>query len=331
MYQKLQTVSLKSGEEAEMGIVSGPDTTTWGEQTRLLLGHKPGIFKWQIDEFLTKPQLAESRFYILSKKSKPFANIMLIEGRGIGIFGHVYTVPEERRKGAADIIHHHLMEDFKKRGGRAMYLGTGYDSPPYHLYAKHGFAGVEPKSGAMFWFAKGQQAFEAEVFAKSAVTIEPLVLKHYPTLPALAMMKHPARVRISGMGVVGIVSTEGGSLEYLSNMTQPKPDPLGSCAYVAVSEKSGIPVAIAASAPHPVFHKQSDGVDLFCAPGFEAELPKLYQKLNLNPARGLYSYADPLWPEKAEALKACGLQKAGVLKNFVALVDGATDLEVWSR
>jgi hypothetical protein len=331
MYQKVQSVSLKNGETAELGIVSGPDTTAWGEQTRSLLGHKGDIWKFQIDECLNKPQAVETRFYVLSKDSKPFANIMLVEDRGIAIFGHVWTAPEERRKGAADIIHTHLMDDFKKRGGRAMYLGTGYDSHPYHFYAKHGFAGVEPKSGYMYWFAKGQAAFENEVFAKSAVRIEPLGLKHWPTLPALSMMKHPARVRLAGMEVIGIVSTEGGSLDYIINMSQPQPDPLGKCAFVAVSETSGVPVAIAAAAQHPVFSKQSDGVDLFCAPGFEAELPKLFQKLNLSPNRGIVCYSDPLWPAKAEAMKACGLQKAGVLKNFVPLAEGATDLEVWSR
>jgi hypothetical protein len=331
MYQSLQSVSLKNGETADFGIITGPDTSAWGQQARALLGHKGDIWKWQIEECLSKPQGVESRFYVLSKKEKPFANIMLVEDKGIAIFGHVFTAPEERRKGAADIIHNHLMEDFKKRGGRAMYLGTGYDTHPYHLYAKHGFAGVEPKSGYMYWFAKGQAAFEAEVFAKAPVRVEPLGLKHWPTLPALSMMKHPARVRIAGMEVIGIVSTEGGSIEYIMNMSQSQPDVMGKRAYVAVSEKSGVPVAIAAAAPHSVFGKQSDGLDVFCAPGFESELPKLVQKLNLSPNRGLVCYSDPLWPEKAGVLNACGLKKAGTLKNFVNQPDGASDLEVWSK
>ncbi|HAA73566.1 TPA: hypothetical protein DCE37_00380 [Candidatus Latescibacteria bacterium] len=40
----------------------------------------------------------------------------------VGLFGHVFTKPEERRKGAANA----LMEDFRQRGGKALYLGTGY-------------------------------------------------------------------------------------------------------------------------------------------------------------------------------------------------------------
>jgi len=258
---------------------------------------------------------------------------MLVEARGIAIFGHVWTVPEERRKGAADIIHHHLMEDFKKRGGRAMYLGTGYDTHPYHLYAKHGFQGVEPKSGYMFWFANGQQAFESDVFATGAVRMEPLGLEHWPTLPALAMMKHPARVRIAGMNVLNVVSTEGGALAYLSEMAAAATEKRTAArrAWVAVSEKSGVPVAIAAVAPEAIFEKQGDLLDVFCAPGFEAELPKLVQKLELDPARGLAAYADPLWSAKRDVLRACGLQQAGTIKRFLQTPDGAVDVNVFSR
>ena len=90
-------------------------------------------------------------------------------------------------------------------------------------------------------------------------------------------------------------------------------------------------MAIAAVAPESVFEKQSDLLDVFCAPGFEAELPKLVQKLNLDPARGIVACADPLWPAKHEALKACGLQPAGTLKRFCPTPDGAVDVTLFSR
>ncbi|HYF52005.1 MAG TPA: GNAT family N-acetyltransferase [Planctomycetota bacterium] len=333
MYQKIQDVTLRNGEAAEMGILLGPDTTEWGKSVRTLLGHKGEIWRWQVDESLNKQLGCESRFYILSKACKPFANIMIVEDRGIAIFGHVWTVPEERRKGAADIIHAHLMEDFKRRGGRAMYLGTGYDTHPYHLYAKHGFQGVEPKSGYMTWFAKGQQAFESEVFAKGAVRHEALEMKHWPTLPALAMMKHPARIRIAGMNILNVVSTEGGALPYLSEMSSAAAEKRKAArrAWVAVSQSSGVPVAIAAVAPEAIFEKQGDILDVFCAPGFEPELPKLVQKLELDPNRGVVAYADPLWPAKYEALKACGLQQTGSIKRFLSTPDGVVDVNVFSK
>src|SRR5688572_11102381 len=136
MYQKIRDVALKSGEKVELGILRGPDQSNFAAQVRSLLGHKGGVWHWQIEQSLTLNSPAETRFYLLIKEGKPVANIMAVERHGIGIFGHVYTVPEERRKGAADIIHHHQIEDFKLRGGRALYLGTGYDTHPYHLYKK---------------------------------------------------------------------------------------------------------------------------------------------------------------------------------------------------
>ena len=117
MYEQIGNVSLKNGESAELGVVIGPETGELGTSLRALLGHKGKLWQWQIEQSLTQSHPGvESRFYILSKAGKPFANIMCVERAGIGIFGHVYTAPAERRKGAADILHGHQIEDFKKRG-----------------------------------------------------------------------------------------------------------------------------------------------------------------------------------------------------------------------
>jgi hypothetical protein len=332
MYEKLQNVTLKSGENVELGILRGPDSSELGAQVRSLLGHKEGIWLWQIEQSLTVESPAESRFYILIKQGKPIANIMAVERDGIGIFGHVYTVPEERRKGAADIIHHHQIKDFKSRGGRALYLGTGYDTHPYHLYQKYGFKGVEPKSGYMFWFAQSQESFESDVFAPAPVRHEPLGYQHWPSLPALSMMKHPARVRVLNMNIVGVRSTEGGALATLHAMSTAAPGNLAeSRAWVAVSEKSNVPVAIASIAPQPRFDEEADVVDLFCAPGFEKELPALLEKTKLSPGKKSVAYADILWPEKADALKQAGFKLSGTLENFVGAIDKHVNVEIYAR
>jgi hypothetical protein len=333
MYRKIADVILKTGEHAEMGVVLGPDEAP---DLRRLLGHKGAVWTWQIEQSLNhKFQNAESRFYILSKAGRPFANVMTVESRGVGIFGHVFTAPEERRKGAADIIHAHQMADFKQRGGRALYLGTGFDTPPFKLYERHGFRGVEPGSGYMTWFADSQDAFERDVFAPSSVRHEAFSFEHWPTLPALAMMAHPARVRIAGMDVINIRSTEGGSLPYLvamdSRISDPENKTAGAKAWLAISEKSNMPVAIAAIIPEHYFWTQALLLDLFCAPGFEAELPKLFEKLQVPAGRNVICYADTFWPQKQAALQACGFKRESLLKKHLKSHDQVHDVELWAH
>jgi hypothetical protein len=72
-------------------------------------------------------------YYILHRDGVPFTNMMNIEYRGVGLYGHVFTKPEDRQKGAASALMPMLMDDFRARGGKALYLGTGYDSHPPSL------------------------------------------------------------------------------------------------------------------------------------------------------------------------------------------------------
>jgi GNAT superfamily N-acetyltransferase len=336
MYQKLADVQLKTGETVELGALLGPDASPLATKVKTLLSHKGRIWQWQIAQSLDRDQPeTESRFYLLLRQGEPFANIMLVESRRIGIFGHVYTRPEERRKGAAEHLAGRLVADFARRGGRAMYLGTGYDSAAYHIYARHGFRGIEPESGYMAWFAPGLErtAFEAEAFAPSWTRHEALEYRHWPTLPALAMMYHPARLRIAGMDVIGPAITEGGALPVLMAMhgEADHTHDNGGRAHVAVSGQSGVPVAIACATPEPHFWKQVDVVDLFCAPGFEEELPALVQALQLLPGRRAICYADLDWPAKQEILAACGFQRAALLERHYRSQGAAQALELWAK
>ena len=61
-------------------------------------------------------------YYLLHRDGQLIVNMMNIQYKGVGLFGHVFTKLEERWKGGANA----LMEDFRQRGGKALYLGTGY-------------------------------------------------------------------------------------------------------------------------------------------------------------------------------------------------------------
>jgi hypothetical protein len=91
-------------------------------------------------------------------------------------------------------------------------------------------------------------------------------MKHWPVLPALTMMNHPARLRVLGMGIIGALSTEGGALELLKKAAdQNEP----AEARVAVQTSTGAVVGFAGKFPEHYFSSAVDLVDVFYVPGFE--------------------------------------------------------------
>ena len=102
MYERLDMVRLKSGEEVELGVVIGPDLDWADRIDEDLLGHKGPTWRWGNRLVLTEAMDLEAYFYILHRDGVPFASVMNIEYQGIGILGHVFTKPEDRRQSAHD-------------------------------------------------------------------------------------------------------------------------------------------------------------------------------------------------------------------------------------
>jgi hypothetical protein len=64
----------------------------------------------------------ETRFYVGKLNGQIVANIMTVEYNRTGILGHVFTMPEQRRKGICSLIMEQQMADFKCRGGGVLIL-----------------------------------------------------------------------------------------------------------------------------------------------------------------------------------------------------------------
>jgi len=141
LYEKLGETALKDGP-AELGIVQGPDPD-WAEKLLPFLSHKGDLWNWQNEWCLRKdPEGLNPLYYVCHREGELLANVCNFFRNGVGNFSHVYTHPDHRRKGACAAILKALFSDFEKRGGRAMFLGTGYASVPYRIYEKHGFRSV---------------------------------------------------------------------------------------------------------------------------------------------------------------------------------------------
>ena len=131
MYEALGHVILATGEQVEVGVVVGPDPR-WAERLEKLLCHKGEPWNWQNSRVLRTDTGIGSRFYVLHRGGIPFANAMIAELSGVGILAHVWTRPEDRQRGACSALMRALMEDFRSRHGRALFLFTRFGSVAHH-------------------------------------------------------------------------------------------------------------------------------------------------------------------------------------------------------
>ena len=201
MVESLGLITLKNGEEVEASVVIGPDLD-WAPRIGPLLQHKGDPWNWQVAQVLERELDLEAYFYVLHRDGIPFANIMTIEGAGVGVFGHVWTVPEDRQKGASSRLMALQMEHFADRGGRALFLGTGYDSVAYKMYQRFGFESVEPQSGYMSYYTESESDIQRRFFPSIAGR------RRTANVAPLAVYATSLHGWVAGRGPAGCVRTQ---------------------------------------------------------------------------------------------------------------------------
>lgn len=332
MYDSLGKMKLKTGEEVEIGVVRGPDLE-WAERVEQLLGHKGEIWNWQNSSVLREELGIEVYFYLLHRDGDAFANIMTAEYRGAGHLGHVWTRPEDRRKGAASQLMGRQMDHFRQRGGRALFLGTGYDSPAYHIYASHGFAGLEPLSGSMEYYAASKGEFEAAYFAQGSTQIEEVQWKHWLSSAALFLGDWSGVVRCAPLGMLGRKSTESPFLGLIQAEQARREEGEEVRTKVLFQTESGAAVGVAMWAWDPLW-PETCLVDVFCHPDHWGEGGDLLDSLVLPQAERYVAYGDVGGAAKGEILEAAGFIQTGLHEKRVAVDRGRTqwaDVTVWEN
>jgi GNAT superfamily N-acetyltransferase len=313
MYQSLGNLTLKSGETVEAGVVVAPDAD-WSERLAKLLGHKQPIWRWQIETLLTHDLGVEVFFHVLHREGTPFAQIMTAESHGVGMLGHVWTEPQERGKAAAPLLLERLLEHFRARGGRALYLGTGFASAPYRIYEKCGFRGVEEGSGVMACFEEPQDEFERVYFAPGEAVIEPLNWMHWPASAALFASDLPGVVRNAHLGLLGRTLCEGPLLHALNIEHEREEE--HPRVWVTKKAENGAVVGMASREVHPLW-PHTDIVDVYCHPAWWDRADELLKRLPPSSGRSV-AYCDAGVQAKREVLLAAGYQSLTTLPRWVA-------------
>ncbi len=288
------------------------------------MSHKGGVWRWQNARCLRDDLGIDVRFYLLHRDGSPFANMLSATRHGVGHFGHVYTRPEDRRKGAASALMRHLMEDFRRRKGRALFLGTGYDSAPFHIYQAEGFRGLEPESGLMDYYVGSGETFRREWFSIGPVEVGAVTWENWPTSAPLFTGPFPGTVRMAPLGMFGRVSTESGWLHLLHDDSKR--------GRVLIRPETGAIVGAAVAGGHPLW-PDTGLLDVYCHPAFWDWGTELLAALDLPGDRWL-AVSDDGCPEKEAVLAAAGFTATGGAASRVAVDAGKTrlaDIKGWER
>jgi hypothetical protein len=315
MYKDLGHVTLKTGERVEAGVVFGPDAD-WAERLEKLLSHKGDLWNWQNHQALRSSLGIDVQFYLLHRQGIPFANILTSELAGVGHLGHVWTEPEDRQKGASSSLMDIQMRDFRSRGGKALFLGTGFDSIPYHIYKRFGFSSVEPGSGYMEWYATSKERFESNYFARAETEIRSPQWTHWPSSAALFLGDFPCVVRCTPLRLIGRQSTEGPFLPLLRDAQRRQATGEKPRALVLCNNQTTAVVGLVVWDWHPLWEDMCL-VDVYCHPSYWDRAGELLSSLPLPDAEGYVAYSDASCRHKTAALLDHGFRQTATLKGRV--------------
>ena len=324
MYNRLAETTLKTGEVMEVGVVSTPDDV-YAEEIKKFLGHKPGNFKWHIERCVTESLNAlGTHFYVGIVDGKVITNIMTVEHLGIGILGHVFTTPEQRRKGACKGVMAYQMDDFRARGGQALYLGTGYDSHPYHIYSSFGFESVFPKSGFMEYYAI--EDFDNQYFAPGEVHSKCVEWHDWPQMTALTGLVDGDYLRIVAGGIYGPTNFESGFLQFKHDLET------GETYYDAklLASSSGAIVGMGVITWDRRWRPHTAVLDFFVHPNFWESSTVLLSAINLPDAK-IQCYVEGASEGKANALEEAGFHCEATLKNQIQGDGQGMDVLIFAR
>lgn len=324
MYEKLGESVLKTGERMEVGVISVPDAPH-ADEIKKFLGHKPGNYKWHIERCVNESlDDLETLFYVGKIDGNVITNIMTVAHEGVGILGHVFTLPDQRRKGACKGTMVYQMEHFRQRDGRALYLGTGYNSPPYHIYHSFGFESVIPESGFMEYHV--QQNFSEDYFATTTAHPKSVEWHDWSKLSALSGIVGSDTLRSLAWNIYGPTNLEG---PFLTFKNQLETEDIYDDAKLLMA-KNGAIVGWATVCRDSRWRDRIALLDLFFHPNFTESVPDLLSAVEF-PDLKVQCYVDSTSENKIGVLEAAGFSFEGRFRNQFSYGGQGYDVLVFGR
>lgn len=326
MEQHLHDVELKSGETMHIMRIAAPDPM-WKKRILPFLRHKGEPWLWAMALALDEGLEGCAQYYYLGvlENGEVVGNIMTTESMDppIGILGHVFTAPEHRRKGICSALMEALTEDFRARNGRALFLHTGYDSPPYHIYASWGFEGYR-NTGTMRWVLEDN--FWARQFAPRPVEVRNTTWADWAPLEALSEVDTGWHLRSVLLGIEGFAGFEGTYLRVQKWLREGR-----LLDFKVLAAEDGAVMGYALVGPYHGFPGTPLVLDLFVHPDFVEHAPVLVEAMGIPSYDKVLAFADSASVGKAEALAAAGMEhEATVAEVLTDNDDNILDLEIYA-
>ncbi|MBI3909400.1 MAG: hypothetical protein HY320_00520 [Armatimonadetes bacterium] len=327
MYTPLGEAALNTGQRLECGVVLGPDAE-WRDRILALLNHKGPEWAKQIRRSLEGPlDHLETRFYIGCTGGRIITHLMIAGARGAGILGHVYTIPEERRKGACTALMARQMAHTLQVGYRVLVLGTGFESPPYWIYHSFGFRSIAPGRGEMKWLAEPDA--EAHLFRSAPVRVRDLRWDDWPWVDLLGRQPPTPDEELPRSPLLGL--KEYGSLEGLFCFFQMRRGDSPEIQARALTTESGSTVGWAILGPDARWYHDVLLLDLYIHPHFTAHAGALLDCLEWPTEKPVVAYTTGRAGWKSAALAGVGFQPATQLEGWLRFADGRRNLVIWRR
>ena len=308
----------------EIGVISAPDNE-YADGIMDILHHKGEPWLSHVKSALNgEITNLETRFYVGRLDHQVITNIMTAEYNRAGVFGHVFTRPEHRRKRACTLVMQTLMEDFRRRGGGILLLGTGYESPAYWIYHSHGFRSLLEGSGHMRFSTEAD--FEATHFAPRDVRVVDVDWKHWPLMNVMMSVPCNEILRSVALNLYGIANFEGRFLSFMKGLAEDQ-----QRRAKLLETTSGAVVGCVMLERDRRWTGGTYLLDIFLHPNFVSRYETLLNALKL-PSGKIQCHVDSRAPrEKVAALQQAGFEREALLKSQFAWGNGRLDVSIYSR
>lgn len=206
-----QTDGLGPGEAEELAAFLGHKGSPWMDHVRAYFAREG--YSWSGLNWT---------FHLARDESGAVVSTICVwESGGIGLLGHVYTIPEARGRGLSRKLLRSALECFKAGGGRRLHLNCETGSFIEAFYASEGFEAIPDVGGSMVWCAEGE-GWPPRRREGGAVTVVPFCWAHWPRLNELFLLPGAPAVRSPAMGLEdGPASVEGPLLKLLLGRERP--------------------------------------------------------------------------------------------------------------
>lgn len=334
----LACVKLKTGEELEVNKVVAPDAE-YSERIHQFYSHKPDIWLRDLSKRLMGIETGVDSWYIGELRDKIVTGIQLTYAKSnprVGAIDHVFTLPDQRQKGAADAVMSTLIQDYKSSGGETLLLGTGKEGPAHHLYVKYGFIDYNhhPKLSGTHMRAvftgESQEEFDQRYFAgeenltSRGITRSDLALfRQLFNSPSRRLLKNYA------LGIQGRLPANG-LLEVADSLEAKRGVAMG------LEKSNGNLVGVCTLLTGGSIYQQHKGIlDIYIHqnfPGYSFKLLKytLEQTKLLKNLKIVFSFVESADLITIEALKSAGFKETGLIPKMFLDEDKGYDVAIYN-